>query len=105
MAVGLDYGIGVECGGGALLSAAHAFTAAFEGWIGRPPSASFTATLVQRYRRTCMRSPADEVGAAELEVGLLDVATTAAAAGPPPARDVKPADPGHDRRARQVRLK
>ena len=48
MAGGLDHHIGVEGGGGALLSAAQAFTAEFEGWIGRPPDASFTATLVQR---------------------------------------------------------
>jgi hypothetical protein len=48
MSGGLDYAIGVEGGGGALLSAAQALTAEFEAWIGRPPGASYTATLVQR---------------------------------------------------------
>lgn len=48
VAGGREHAIGVEGGGGALLSAAQAFTAEFERWIGRPPGASFTATLVQR---------------------------------------------------------
>jgi poly(A) polymerase len=48
VAGGRDYAIGVEGGGGALLSAAQDFVAEFAGWIGRPPGASFTASLVQR---------------------------------------------------------
>ena len=48
VAGGLDYAIGVEGGGGALLSSAQALTAEFAAWIGRPPGGSFTATLVQR---------------------------------------------------------
>ena len=47
VAGGLDYSIGVEGGGGALITAARAFAAEFEGWIARP-GASLTATLVQR---------------------------------------------------------
>ena len=48
VAGGVDHGIGVEGGGGALLSAAQAFVAEFEVWIGRPPGATLSATLVQR---------------------------------------------------------
>ena len=47
VAGGLDYSIGVEGGGGALITAARAFAAEFAGWIARP-GASLTATLVQR---------------------------------------------------------
>jgi len=47
VAGGLDYSIGVEGGGGALIPA-QAFAAEFEGWISRPSGVSLAATLIQR---------------------------------------------------------